>query len=1001
MEKEWAIGHEQETPALKRSRRRLLWILIAVLVATVPVAVALTPECAGNGEVPLTYADSHLYISEYMTTNTHFYDEQGDDADWIEVGNSGTETLNLRGFALVMGSRSFMFPSEELEPGEYALVWLDGGGHTSWHAPFKLVAEGGETVYLKNSSGHVVDEIVTQTLVKNTSVTRLPDGAGGITATVSAMPTPGFENTEAGAAAYTASRYIENDTGIILNEILAANGSAVADEFGNYVDYIELHNTNNKAVDIGGFGLSDREDNPLKWAFPEGTTIPANGYVLVHLSPEYELVAEDGTVTMTESQTGAYLAPFGLSKLGETVFLTNSAGYFLEKVETGELKKDQVLVRQPDGGWARSFAASPGYANTAEGVEQSQQGRGVALSADNMQISEASSRNTAYVPVEEQYFDWIELYNPTDKPLCLSGYTLSDDLAVPDKYALPDVTVPAGGYYLLYATDQVLEDTPTTGFNLNGSCFAALFSPEGKQLDYIRLTELPQNVSKGRVTGDTAWVYFATPTPGKANGQGFARMAEAPTADVAPGIYDGVERVTVTLSGEGTIHYTTDGSVPTAASPRYTGPLTLNKTTALRAVCIADGAVTSTAATFSYILNGNHTADVLSLVSDPDGLFSEETGIYATGPNASSNFPYSGANFWKDWERACTAQLLSQDGKEAGFSVDCGLSIFGAYSRAYTKKSMKIRFRDIYGSGKLNYPVFSNRDFTEYECLVIRTGGQDSHKTMIKDDLTVSLADGLVDTMATRPVVLYVNGEYYGMYYIREKISDDFVASHYKVSPESVDLLQANGTVNAGSDEEWDALMDYVKSHDLSVDANYRYVTERIDVQNYVDYLIAELYCGNTDQGNIRFFRSSEGDGKWRWILYDTDLGFQGGRLYSAWELFNPNGTGAGDAISTTMVNKLFKNDDFRALFVARLEYQMDNVWNTERVLSYIDRFVEAWGDEGQRNHDRWGYETPWEDAIFDLKYFTRNRMDALRDEFETSSRVRNIIALTDEELDR
>lgn len=979
-----------------------MWILIAVLIAAVPVAVALTPEWAGTGEKPLTYADSPLYISEYMTSNSHFYDEQGDDADWIEVCNSGTEPLNLRGFALVMGSRSFMFPSQELEPGGYALVWLDGGGHTDWHAPFKLVAEGGETVYLKNRSGDVVDEIVTQTLVKNTSVTRLPDGVGGMTDTVSASPTPGFENTEAGAAAYTASRYIENDTGIILNEILAANGSAVADEFGNYVDYIELRNATGKAVDISGFGLTDREDNPLKWAFPKGTTIPANGYVLVHLSPEYELVAEDGTTTLKESTTGAYLAPFGLNKLGETVFLANAAGFFLDKVETGELKKDQALVRQEDGSWIRSFAASPGYANTAEGVTQSQQGQGTALSADDMQISEASSRNTAFVPVEEQYFDWIELYNPTDKPLCLSGYTLSDDLAAPDKYKLPDVTVPAGGYYLLYATDKPLTDAPATGFNLNGSCFAALFSPAGKQLDYIRLTELPQNVSKGRQLGSAEWLYFDTPTPGKANGQGLPRMADAPVADVASGIYDGVSDMTVTLSGEGAIYYTTDGSVPTASSSRYTAPLTLTKTTALRAICVADGAVNSTAATFSYILNGNHTADVLSLVSDPDGLFSEETGIYATGPNASSNFPYSGANFWQDWERACTAQLLSNGGKEDGFSVECGVSIFGAYSRAYSKKSMKIRFRDIYGTGKLNYPVFSNRNFTEYECLVIRTGGQDSHKTMIKDDLTVSLADELVDTMATRPVVLYINGDYYGMYYIREKISDDFIASHYNVSPESVDLLQANGyTVNAGSNEEWFALMDYVKSHDLSVDAHYQYVTDRIDVQNYVDYLIAELYCGNTDQGNIRFFRSSEGDGKWRWILYDTDLGFQGGRLNSAWELFNPSGTGASDAISTTLVNKLFKNDKFRALFVERLEYQMDNVWNTPRVLSYIDRFVEAWGAEGQRNHDHWGYETPWESAISDLRYFARNRMDALRDEFETSQRVRNIIALTDEELDR
>ena len=999
---EWLPGHEQETPALRRSQRRIFLILLAVLIVCVPIAFALTPEWAGSGERPLTYGDSPLYISEYMTTNTHFYDTQGDDADWIEVCNGGTEEIDLRGFALVMGSRSFLFPRFTLAPGAFAVVWLDGGGNTSWHAPFKLQAVGGEIFYLKDRAGDVVDEVVTQELTRNTSVTRVPDAAGSVTEAISAAPTPGFPNTAEGAADYTASRYIENETGIVLNEILAANGSVIADEFGNYVDYIELRNTTDRAVDISGFGLSDSEDNPLKWAFPRGTILPAGGYVLVHLSPDYELVAEDGTVTLKESRTGAFLAPFGLNKLGETVFLTSAEGFFLDKIETGSIKKDQVLLRQQDGSWLRSFAASPGYENSTSGAQLSQQGQNVTLSAADLQISEASSRNSAVAPVDGQYYDWIELYNPTDKPICLSGYTLSDDLAVPSKYTLPDVTLPAGGYQLIYADEAVLEKVLCTGFALNGSSFVALFSPDGERLDYVRLTELPANVSKGRNLGSTAWVYFEAPTPGKANGKGVSRIADAPTADKAAGLYNGVDGLTVTLSGEGAIHYTTDGSVPTASSPRYTAPLLIKKTTALRAICVADGAVTSPAATFSYIVNENHAVDVLSLVSDPDGLFSEKSGIYATGPNASSNFPDLGANFGQDWERACTMQLLPVSGEESGFSVDCGLSIFGAYSRAYTKKSMKVRFRDVYGAGKLNYPVFSNRDFTEYESLVIRTGGQDSHKSMIKDDLTVSLADGLVDTMATRPVVLYINGEYYGMYYIREKIREDFVASHYNVSPESVDILQANGyTINAGSNEDWLALMDYVKSHDLTKTENYAYVADRIDVQNYIDYLIAELYCGNTDQGNIRFFRSSEGDGKWRWILYDTDLGFQGGRLNSAWELFNPNGTGASDAISTTMINKLLKNNTFRALFVERLEYQMDNIWNTERVLSYIDHYAEVWKDEGQKNHDHWGYETPWESAISDLRYFARHRMDALRDEFETSSRVRAIIALTDEELDR
>lgn len=990
---------EKPTPALKRYRRTLLCVILAALLIVIPVAVALTPDWAGTGERPLTYGESPLYISEYMSANGHFPDDEGDTTDWIEVCNGGTESLSLRGFALVMGRHSFMFPRITLEPGEYAVVWLDGSGYSVWHAPFLLKAAGGETVYLKDRRGDVVDEVKTQALERNTSMTRTPSDSG-MTEAVSTTPTPGFANTEEGTAAYTASRYRENDTGVVINEIMTANSSAFTDEFGGYPDYVELKNTTGHAVDISGFGLSDREYNPMKWRFPSGTAIPAKGVLLVCLSSGYAVTDENGKTTVKESQTGALLAPFGLSKLGETLYLADKAGYFIEKVDCGARQSDEALIRQEDGSFAASFAASPGFDNTDEGVRQAQQAMTFTVSDNDLQISEASSRNTAYAPVSDSYYDWIELYNPTAKPLPLAGYTLTDDLTVPDKYKLPDVTLEAGGYLLIYATEKPVEGMLSTGFALNGSCVAALYSPKGDMLDRIRLTELPVNVSKGRTKGSSAFVYYTEPTPGGENGAGLARIAAAPTADRASGQYnDG--GLTVTLSGEGTIRYTTDGSVPTASSSRYAGPITLNKTGVLRAVCQSDGAVDSPVSTFSYILNENHTVDVVSLVSDPDGLFGEKNGIYATGSGASSSFPYLGANFWKDWERACTVQLLPK-GEETGFSVNCGVSIFGAYSRAYEKKSFKLRFRDIYGAGKLNYPVFANRDFSSYESLVLRAGGQDTFRCLMKDDLTTTLADGILDVMASRPIILYINGAYYGTYYIREKISADFIASHYNVSPESVDLLQANGyTVNAGSNKEWLSLMDYVKTHDLTVEANYHYVTDRIDEQNYIDYLIAELYCGNTDQGNIRFFRSSEGDGKWRWILYDTDMGFQGGRLNSVWELLNPDGTGASDAISTTMINKLLKNRTFRDKFVARLEYQMDNVWNTERVIGMIDRFADVWKDEAKRNSVRWDHSTDWATNVEGLRYFARHRMDALRDEFEDSARVRAIIALSDAELDR
>ena len=269
----------------------------------------------------------------------------------------------------------------------------------------------------------------------------------------------------------------------------------------------------------------------------------------------------------------------------------------------------------------------------------------------------------------------------------------------------------------------------------------------------------------------------------------------------------------------------------------------------------------------------------------------------------------------------------------------------------------------------------------------------------MRDDLTSFLADPVLDVMATRPVALYINGEYWGIYYLREKINAEFVASHYNVSPESVDLLQGNSIVNAGSKADWDSLIKFVRTHDLSDDKNFRYVAERVDLQNYADYIISELYCGNTDAGNIRCFKSSEIDSKWRWILYDTDMGFHPGMKGSVFNYLNPIGNGANNGFTTALINRLLKNKEFRSIFVKRLKYQMHNIWNQERVLAAIDAFADKIESEANRNNNRWNISNDWKKQVEVLKSFAKSRQSELKNEFKSDERVRKIIALSDKEL--
>lgn len=617
-----------------------------------------------------------------------------------------------------------------------------------------------------------------------------------------------------------------------------------------------------------------------------------------------------------------------------------------------------------------------------------------------VRISEVLTRNLSSVPVGGKCYDWIELQNTSDSAVSLSGYGLAsktDSLAL---FMLPPLQLAPHACFLVYATDRTLAGKTTTGFNLNGNGILLLMAPGGVVADELSFGECPTDVSKGRAPADsvrTGWSYFSSPTPGTRNSTPFSRIAGVPQSNRDSGMYS--DTLLVRLQSDDVIRYTLDGSEPTAKSPVFPDSLAVRKTTVLRAASFAADAVRSPVATFTYLVRENCALDAVCIASDPDGLFSASRGILARGPGASSEFPYKGANFWKPWKRRAEFQLIPLSGRCA--SRPCELSVFGGYTRGYPKKSVKVKFKDAYGAGKLKYRVFPNRMFKKYDALVLRTGGQDSNKAMFRDDVVSTLADTVLDVMASRPCVLYFNGAYHGVYFLREKISEEFVASHYGVSTKNIDIIQGNCTVNCGSADDWNALKSYVRSHDLRKEECFKYVSDRVDLQNYADYVIAEIFCGNADTGNIRFFRSPEIDGKWRWILYDTDMSMRSGAPKGAFFYLNPAGNGSGKAFSTALINALMRNPGFRKLFVERLEFQMKHVWNTERVLSVIDRYASMVGPEVARNDKRWNVSRNWNASVEDMRRFVRGRKAYLKKEFATSAELRSIIALDSETLSR
>ena len=612
------------------------------------------------------------------------------------------------------------------------------------------------------------------------------------------------------------------------------------------------------------------------------------------------------------------------------------------------------------------------------------------------------SNSTVLAQSYGECYDWVEVKNLSDKDIDLSGYYLSDSRDKPKMWQLPQITLKAGECYVVLCSGDETLSTKTykhASFKLgNEGDSVFLFDSSENLCDALFAGELSVQGSRGRMDGKKGFFYFASPTPGDNNKDGKRLIADAPVTLTAPGAHNGVEKLSVTLLGQGSIYYTLDGSAPNRNSKLYTEPIILEKTSVVRTYCVNEGMIDSESVSYSFFLNEGHSLPIVSLSLDPSDLWDYNTGIYVMGPGASDVSPYRGANFYKDWEKAGNVSFYESDG--SGFSLNCGVKIFGNTGRALDKKSFQVKFKQEYGEGKLCYNLFENTETNLFDSLVLRSGSQDYKSSLIRDAVISELcAQGMPETEVQdyKYCVLYLNGEYWGVYCFREKLDEDFVAAKYNVKETEVDLLGYMGAVNYGSSKEYKNLVSYVKSHDLSVKANYEYVKERISFDSYIDWFITQAYVGNSDLDNVRFFKTDSGDGKWRWILYDFDLTFY--RNANPYSYLISSTQYYADVC--TIMRALMKNAEFKDYFLKRLSTQLSTTFSEENVLSVIEKISAGIKDEMPRERERWDMSySSWESAVNTLKNFVKGKSGVTRAK-EIIENVKSTMGLSNSEVEK
>jgi len=616
------------------------------------------------------------------------------------------------------------------------------------------------------------------------------------------------------------------------------------------------------------------------------------------------------------------------------------------------------------------------------------------LASQPLIISEASSANTVFTDEDEEAGDWIELHNPGAEPFDLSGFRLSDRSNFGRAWSLPFQMLGAGRYLRIWASGKNRRGSGLehlhADFRLASSGETIyLFDPAGALIDELPLVRLPANTSRGRNAAGQL-VYFARPTPGSENEPSEASGLNNDGVTFShPGGPTGPLQLTLsggTGSAGAVIRFTTDGSMPNGGSSVYTAPLTLEVTTVIRAAVFRPDFLRGPVSSATYVIDEPHDLPVVTLTTEPRYFFSDELGIYVPGDGPLGPFPYYGANYWRDWERPVEVAIYSSEGKlETAFPA--GVQIFGGINRTKPQRSLSVFARNAYGVREIAYPLFPDLAADSYQAFVLRNSGNDWNRTMLRDAVMTGLMSGSgVDHQAYRPVEVYLNGEYWGIQNMREKVNEHFIAAHHDLEPEEVNLLELDGRVIEGDAAGYPELVSYFQDNDFRQSAAYARADSLIDLDNLIRYNIAQIYFGNTDwpHNNVKFWRV-EG-GKWRWILFDTDYGFG---HWGEDDVLDDHLTYAIDALgrgwpgqlrASLFLRKLLRNEDFQHRFINQFADEMNSRFLSPSVSALIDSLSGGIESEIPDHFRRWNSDPAgWASAVDRMHRFGQLRPDIVK----------------------
>lgn len=449
------------------------------------------------------------------------------------------------------------------------------------------------------------------------------------------------------------------------------------------------------------------------------------------------------------------------------------------------------------------------------------------------------------------------------------------------------------------------------------------------------------------------------------------------------GFYEQAIQLSLHAASGGPIYYTTDGSQPSRYSRPYRSPIDIDSTQVIRAVCFQGNQRGPIYGHTYFIQEPLSRFPTVSVAIDPDILFDPKEGIFMQGANANDSLlSKQGANFWSRDELMAHCEIFDQEDRLA-YNSECGLRLFGGMSRLFPQKSLALVSRDRYGDKRFKGRFFGKEGLKSFKFLVLRNSGSDWSKSHLRDVFMTSLVeDWDIEKQDARPAHVYLNGTYWGIYNIREKINKYFIEDHAGVDRENIDLIEHYMTLKKGSVRHYRNLLKYLEEYSLDDPAHYAYVDGLMDIDNFLHLQVAQIYFDNRDAGgNIKFWRPRTESGRWRWILFDTDWGFglhdKEGYRYNtlAFHTATDGPSWPNPPWSTFLLRKLLENKTFEKNFVNTFANQLNTNFSPHKVEARLNELYQLYQPEIPRHLERWKLSKKrWESEIQTMRTFARSR---------------------------